>query len=137
LRGTYVPPKATGPQPSTPVAPRKTLISYFTRRTADPAPASANGPGTGANSSTALTMTDNDTFDVSDRRPTNSARVISDNESVLSGGDAMTDAGFEAVSSEIMVGQYLRVSIIRGKPIAKKVGERKTHPSYEVNFCVH
>jgi hypothetical protein len=82
-------------------------------------------------------MTDNDTFDVSERRPTNSARVISDNESVLSGGDAMTDAGFEAVSSEIMVGQYLGVSVIRGKPIAKKVGERKTHPSYEVNFCVH
>jgi hypothetical protein len=77
-------------------------------------------------------MTDNATFDVSEKRPANVVRVISDNESVLSGGDAMTDAGFEAVSSEITVGQFLGVSVIRGRPIAKKVGERKTHPSYEV-----
>lgn len=55
---------------------------------------------------TALTVTDNATFDVSATRP-NGQKNISDNESVLSGGDGMTDAGIEATSSEILVGSYL------------------------------
>ena len=63
-------------------------------------------------------------------------RVVSDNESVLSAGDAQTDAGIDAVATEIHVGQFLGVSVMRGRPIAKKVGEKKVHPSYEVCISI-
>ena len=95
-------------------------------------------------------MTNNETFNISSNPPPTrpisttlaagaaaGATVgVSDSESVLSGGDCMTDAGIEAVASEIIVGQYLGVCVMRGKPIVKKIGERKTHPSYEVRIWV-
>lgn len=100
-----------------------------------------------------IKQTANAAFDVSDTRPVASTsvatnnnsgnnlpgalvRVVSDNESVLSAGDAQTDAGIDAVATEVQVGQFLGVSVMRGRPIAKKVGEKKTHPSYEVNLAL-
>ena len=46
--------------------------------------------------------------------------------------DTDTDAGYDVQATELTVGSYLGVSVIRGKLLAKKTGESKTHPGYEV-----
>jgi hypothetical protein len=86
-------------------------------------------------------MTGNAAFDVSSARPAGLGRTqggqgVSDSETVISGGDAQTDAGVEATSGEIAVGQYLGVTVIRSRPLAKKRGEPRSHPGYEVSMLV-
>jgi hypothetical protein len=83
-------------------------------------------------------MTGNAAFDVSSARPAGLGRAqgVSDSETVISGGDAQTDAGVEATSGEIAVGQYLGVTVIRSRPLAKKRGEPRSHPGYEVSMPI-
>jgi hypothetical protein len=83
-------------------------------------------------------MTGNAAFDVSSARPAGLGRAqgVSDSETVISGGDAQTDAGVEATSGEIAVGQYLGVTVIRSRPLAKKRGEPRSHPGYEVSMLL-
>ena len=50
--------------------------------------------------------------------------------------DTDTDAGYDVQATELIVGSYLGVSVIRSKLLAKKVGESKTHPGYEVGTKV-
>lgn len=119
LRGTYVPPKRAAPGPSS--SPRRTLVSFFTRREEPASP----------------TLTTNAAFDVSGARPESLGRTLphggSENGSVVSGGDSQTDAGMEAGGgNEVTVGQHLGVSVVRSKPLAKKKGESRSHPGYEV-----
>eukprot|EP01032_Pedospumella_encystans_P008724 gene8724-10322_t len=147
--------------PKSPHSPKKTLVSFFKRSsTAEslPRPASVNTTTTATNSNntttnntnnngvsqntpfsnnnTAVVMTDNHSFDnksnLGSSHPATRNKIDSDNVSVFSGNDVMTDAGLDATSSEVLVGQYLGFCVIRGKPVAKKVGEKPSHPSYEI-----
>ena len=130
---------ADGSSPANSNAPKKTLISYFTRRTAAPAPAATGGDGNNNPNppqGSAGGRGGNYEYDVSNTPPPPAPPVRRGNNddarSVVS-ESAMTDAGVEASASEVNIGPYLGVSVVRGRLVAKKMGEAKTHPSYEVN----